>query len=51
MLAIDLGGTRIKAAFVPGGDVEVVTHNARTLSSALSCLSTKGCTAIGVMLV
>jgi predicted NBD/HSP70 family sugar kinase len=38
MLAIDLGGTRIKAALVPGGDVEVVAHESLTLAGALACL-------------
>ena len=38
MLAIDLGGTRIKAALVPGGDVQVVTHGSSTLSGALARL-------------
>ena len=37
MLAIDLGGTRIKAAVVPGGEVDVVTHDSPTLSGALAC--------------
>ena len=38
MLAIDLGGTRIKAGLVPGGHVEAVAHDSRTLSGALACL-------------
>ena len=38
MLAIDLGGTRLKAGVVPGGDVEVVAHDSPTLSGALACL-------------
>ena len=38
MLAIDLGGTRIKAGLVPGAEVEVVAHQSSTLSGALSCL-------------
>jgi predicted NBD/HSP70 family sugar kinase len=38
MLAIDLGGTRIKAGIVPGGAVEAVAHGSSTLAGALSCL-------------
>jgi predicted NBD/HSP70 family sugar kinase len=38
MLAIDLGGTRIKAGLVPGGGIEVVAHDSSTLAGALSCL-------------
>jgi predicted NBD/HSP70 family sugar kinase len=37
MLAVDLGGTRIKAA-VDDGLVSVVTHGSATLAGALSCL-------------
>ena len=55
MLAIDLGGTRIKAGIVPGGDVEVVAHGSSTLSGALSCLeelldrvAPDGCDVVGL---
>jgi len=39
MLAIDLGGTRLKVGIVPGGEVDVVAHGAATMSDALACLS------------
>ena len=55
MLAIDLGGTRIKAGVVPGGDIEVVAHGSSTMAGALSCLADvlgrlapEGCDVVGL---
>ena len=55
MLAIDLGGTRIKAGVVPGGPVEVVAHASPTLAGALARLedvlervAPEGCDVVGL---
>ncbi|MCU1675174.1 MAG: hypothetical protein JWN77_3287 [Frankiales bacterium] len=53
MLAVDLGGTRIKAA-VDHGPVQVVTHGSTSLTGALACLEQllppDGCDVVGLCL-